>query len=105
MIIAESLKLPGWTWHSVLSAIGSEDLTSELPRITAPTLLICGEEDVLFGLTHQQALLAGLPNASLEMLPQLGHSPHWEAPEIVAQLITAFSGVSSATVKSLEMQE
>ncbi len=105
MIVAESLKLPGWTWQTVLAAIAQEDITSELPRIAARTLLICGEQDALFGLPYQRALLAGLPNASLKMLPSLGHTPHWEEPEAVAQLVAAFAGRASAAAKSLELQE
>lgn len=103
MIVGESLKLPGQTWRAVLSAHAPEDLTGALPRIAAPTLVICGEEDALFGLAYQQALLAGLPNASLEMLPGVGHSPHWEEPEVVAELIAGFA--NPAAPKSLEMQE
>jgi non-heme chloroperoxidase len=98
MIVAESVKLPGRAWRTVLDALRQEDLTAELPKIVAPALLICGEEDVLFGRAYQQALLAGLPDASLSMLPGIGHSPHWEEPEAVAQLIAGFTGHSSATV-------
>lgn len=91
MIVAESLKLPGQTWRTVLSALAQEDLTGVLSRIAAPTLLIFGEEDALFGPAYRQALLAGLPNASLDVMPGLGHSPHWEDPEAVAKLVCAFA--------------
>lgn len=91
MIVAESLKLPGQTWRTVLAALAQEDLTDALSQIAVPTLLICGEEDLLFGLPSQQALRAGLPNAELALLPGLGHSPHWEDPAAVAALCCEFA--------------
>lgn len=96
MIVAESLKLPGWTWQAVVDAMVQEDFTEELSQIAAPTLLICGEEDALFGVDYQQRLMAALPNAWLEILPGLGHSPHWEDPARVAALIAAFAGFAPA---------
>lgn len=68
-----------------------------LPQIDAPTLLICGQADALFGVDYQQRLLAALPNAWLEILPGLGHSPHWEEPARVAALIAAFAGFAPAS--------
>lgn len=104
MIVSESRKLPGWTWRKVLNAIGEVDLTSALPRIVAPTLLICGDEDALFGRSSQQALLRGLPDASLAVIPGVGHSPHWEEPHAVAHLITSFAARSMALAEPLESQ-
>jgi non-heme chloroperoxidase len=104
MIVAESMKLPGWTWRAVLEALQVENLSDDLPRIATPTLLTCGAQDGLFGLPYQQALLARLPNASLEILAELGHSPHWEAPEAVAQLIAGCAAKASAAGEPLEME-
>ena len=80
MIVAESMKLPSWTWQAVVDALMQEDLTRELSGVIAPTLLICGDEDALFSVDYQHRLLAALPTVSLEVLPGLGHSPHWEDP-------------------------
>ena len=86
-----------------MSAQAKDDLTHELHHVSVPTLLICGKEDALFGVDYQEALLALLPNASLEVMPGLGHSPHWEAPEAVAKLIARW--VNSVAAKPLELQE
>jgi non-heme chloroperoxidase len=103
MIVAESMKLPGWTWQAIVDALMQKDITRELSGVTAPTLLICGDEDALFGLDYQHRLLAALPTASLEVLPGLGHSPHWEDPQAVAKLIAEFA--HSANPRPLELQE
>ena len=62
-----------------------------LPRITAPTLLVQGEQDTLFGLDQADALLRGLPastpsrmlwvpgghDASIDVTDQLGELEAW----------------------------
>lgn len=95
--IAVSLRLRGWAWHKILASVAAEDPGDLLPQIDAPTLLVCGEEDALFGVDYQQRLMAALPNAWLEILPGLGHSPHWEDPARVAALIAAFAGFAPAS--------
>lgn len=103
MIVAESLRLPGQTWRAVLAALAQDDLTDALPQIAVPTLLICGEEDMLFGLSSQRALCAGLPNAELATLPRLGHSPHWEDPAAVAMLCCEFAARPATAALSIAM--
>jgi non-heme chloroperoxidase len=105
MIVAESLRLPGQTWRTVLAALVAEDLTEALPQIGVPTLLICGDEDMLFGLSSQRVLLAGLPDAELVMLPGVGHSPHWEDPAMVAALCCDFAARPAAAGLTAAMQE
>jgi non-heme chloroperoxidase len=96
MIVAESMKLPGWTWQALVDAMVREDFTGELSRIVAPVMLVCGEEDALFGVDYQHRLQAAMPHAKLAIMPGLGHSPHWEDPQAAAQLIVAFVDASHA---------
>jgi non-heme chloroperoxidase len=103
MIVAESMKLPGWTWQAVVDAMVQEDFTDELSRIATPVMLVCGEEDALFGVDYQHRLQAAMPHAKLAIVPGLGHSPHWEGPARVAALIATFAGLVPAS--SLGAQE
>lgn len=64
--------------------------TNRRPLITKPALLIWGEEDPFFDLSHQEALLSAIPGASLSRLPGHGHNPFWESPERVASLMRDF---------------
>ena len=45
----------------------------ELSDITAPTLVLHGTEDPMFGWAHAEALAARIPGAKLVPLPGLGH--------------------------------
>jgi 4,5:9,10-diseco-3-hydroxy-5,9,17-trioxoandrosta-1(10),2-diene-4-oate hydrolase len=50
------------------------DITPDLPRIGAPVLLLWGREDQTVPLTWAPALLNGIPDAELRVLP---HCRHW----------------------------
>ncbi|GAB2480318.1 alpha/beta fold hydrolase [Nocardiopsis aegyptia] len=50
------------------------DLTPDLPKIQAPTLLLWGREDQTVPLTWAPAILNGIPDAELRVLP---HCRHW----------------------------
>jgi magnesium chelatase accessory protein len=66
-------------------------LERELPRLTAALLLLAGECDLTVP-PAQSVLIAGrMPDASLEVLPGLGHLAHEERPDLVADRILAFA--------------
>ncbi|QUQ66938.1 alpha/beta fold hydrolase [Kutzneria sp. CA-103260] len=44
-----------------------------LPEITAPTIVLHGDEDRMFPIEHGQALAAAIPGAELRIVPQMGH--------------------------------
>lgn len=52
----------------------------ELAAVRAPTLLVWGERDRFFPVAHARECVACFRDARLEVLPQVGHSPNWEAP-------------------------
>lgn len=51
-----------------------------LKQITAPTLLIWGDQDALIPISNAPDYLAAIPNARLITLPGIGHLPQEEAP-------------------------
>ena len=57
------------------------DPSSRLARITAPTLLLWGEQDAMIPISNAADYTRLLPNATLVRLPGLGHVPFEEAPE------------------------
>ena len=89
-IVAESLKLPAPLWREVLDGVIAFDDAADLGRITAPTLLIWGEQDALFPREEQDRLVAAIPDARLLVYPETGHCPNWERPERVAKDLDAF---------------
>ncbi len=74
----------------VLKNILKEDLKKFLPKITIPTLIIWGEKDRITPLKDAFLLNQMIPKSKLEILPKVGHSPHIEAPELLASTIIKF---------------
>lgn len=64
------------------------DATLLLPRITAPTLLVCGREDVWSPLARHQQMQQLMPGAHLEIIEVCGHMSTMEQPRDVARAMT-----------------
>tara|TARA_B100000029_G_scaffold125222_1_gene118708 strand:+ start:10405 stop:11181 length:777 start_codon:yes stop_codon:yes gene_type:complete len=59
----------------------------QLSHMTTPTLLVVGEEDLIFPPNVMQAAAKLIPNATLEIVPNAAHSTHFEQPEKFNQLV------------------
>jgi pimeloyl-ACP methyl ester carboxylesterase len=73
-----------------IDAIAAHDTADRLAALTAPTLVIAGDEDLIFPPPVQHDLVARLPNARLELLPGEAHQPFQEAPETFDRLVLDF---------------
>ncbi len=86
-IVTESLKLPARVWRALMSGFLAAREPVELERIKTPALILWGDRDQLFPRSEQTSLLARIPDASLRVYAQTGHSPQWERPaEFAADL-------------------
>jgi 2-hydroxy-6-oxonona-2,4-dienedioate hydrolase len=65
---------------------------SLLSRVTAPVLLLWGEEDPMGGAAVARAFVDQLPDAQLDLLPHAGHAPWIDDPIDVADRMRAFLG-------------
>lgn len=65
-------------------------LRKRLYRLTAPTLLIWGDQDRLVDKAYGTAFQNAITNARLEVVPGAGHVPHLEAFETVSKAIATF---------------
>jgi pimeloyl-ACP methyl ester carboxylesterase len=77
----ELLRYPG-NRRATLKRLGADydPLTAaEIAAITAPTLILWGEEDRLIPLAAGQWLAQTMPNTVLKSYPGIGHLPHEEA--------------------------
>jgi non-heme chloroperoxidase len=90
MAVRESLKVPAAVWRAALSGMMEADLSGDLRRITAPTLLLWGDRDAIIPRSAQTVLTASIPDAHLVVLPGTGHAPNWEEPARAAAEIVAF---------------
>jgi pimeloyl-ACP methyl ester carboxylesterase len=87
----DSARMPVNVWLAVLEqGLSGSDLQATLPKIAAPTLLLWGEKDPIFGPRDRCTLMHGLPNATVHVFPGLGHNPFWEQPETFAAVLVPF---------------
>jgi pimeloyl-ACP methyl ester carboxylesterase len=78
MAVKETLPL----WESGLSTrIGS---------VTHPTLVIWGEEDRVFPIAVGEELHQTIKGSRFTRIPNAGHIPQWEQPELVNQVLITF---------------
>lgn len=66
------------------------DPNPDLSRITAPTLIIWGDQDAMIPATHGPRFDAAIPNSQLVLMQNTGHVPMEEWPVETAQIIKDF---------------
>ena len=59
-------------------------------EISIPTVLIWGEKDGITPLAHAYFMKEKIPGAKLEIIPNVKHNPHREAPETLVEKIKEF---------------
>jgi pimeloyl-ACP methyl ester carboxylesterase len=69
------------------------DLRPTLSRITAPTLVITGEQDFITGPACVRELEEGVPNRETVVLPGIGHMIFVEAPAAFRRAVLSFLDV------------
>jgi pimeloyl-ACP methyl ester carboxylesterase len=82
----EALALYGWKPY-----MHNPRLKHWLHRIDIPTKLIWGAKDGVVGTAYAEAWRSRIPGATLEVLPNAGHYPHWEQPEAFSAALAAFT--------------
>jgi pimeloyl-ACP methyl ester carboxylesterase len=93
-LIGESIQAPVATWQAAMAGIMAFDSSAELARISAPTVIVWGDQDDLCSRAEQEILLAGIPNSRLSVYRGEGHVVNWEKPEaIAAELVDLASRV------------
>jgi len=76
--------------RTMLYAFAEADLTGDLSKIEAPTLLLYGEEDVRSPRSVAEAIRAEIPGSRLRMLAGVGHALPFEAPDRFDAEVIAF---------------
>lgn len=69
----------------------------ELGSVQASTLVVWGECDRFFPVAQARASVPCFRNARLEVLPHVGHSPNWEAPQELIDRIRPFLAAHEIT--------
>jgi len=79
-------------WRAVNGVLNRSAVVDELARISAPTLVVVGEEDVATTPAKAERIANAIPNARLVRIPRAGHSSTVEQPAAVNAAIEQFLG-------------
>jgi 3-oxoadipate enol-lactonase len=95
-LVAEARKMivaiPDEGYANCCGAVETMDLTPVLGRITAPTLVIAGTDDLATPPDHADRIVAGVPGARLALVPGAAHLANMSHPDPVTGLLTRFLG-------------
>jgi pimeloyl-ACP methyl ester carboxylesterase len=91
---ASRIALAMYTWEPYMH---NPKLRYRLHRIQVPTLLIWGESDGLVPVAYAEAYRALIPGAELVVIPQAGHAPQVEQPDLFCHHVYTFAMHTEAT--------
>lgn len=77
-------------YHRQQAAVMAHDTLDRLGRITAPTLVLVGAEDILTPVEESVELVQGIPGAHLTVLPRGGHGFFAEYADDVNRAVLGF---------------
>ena len=80
-LVSEVVKVPARVWHEMFTELLEYDDTPQLPRISAPTLLIWGANDGLVPFKFGEAYQRLITHAKLVVISEAGHAPFEEQPD------------------------
>jgi non-heme chloroperoxidase len=89
-LVQEALKVPSRVWRAAFEGFLIDDLSGELDKIKAPTLIVWGDRDAILNRSDQEALAAAIVGSRLVVYAGAGHSPHWEEPDRFASDLASF---------------
>lgn len=76
---------------SLAVVVHAKNILGELGRVRAPTLVMCGREDLATTPDKAENIARTIPDARLVMLDGVGHMSALEAPEAVNQHLVPFT--------------
>jgi 3-oxoadipate enol-lactonase len=89
-------------WRAVNGVIDRGGIHHELSRITAPTLVLVGDEDVATPRAKAEKIAGAIVGAKLVTIPRAGHSSPVEEPAAVTAAIEEFLRALPARIRATE---
>lgn len=80
-IVQESLKVPAHVWRAAFEGLLELDIAGDLPKISAPTLILWGDRDSVAPAAQQDVLADAIAGSQLIVYQGVGHALHWESPD------------------------
>lgn len=81
---------PRALYHALRAVFTRPSIADRIQSITAPTLVLCGEEDNATVPSRSRRIADRIPGAVLRMIPQAGHISALEQPRLVEQHLLDF---------------
>ncbi|TXS51833.1 alpha/beta fold hydrolase [Streptomyces sp. t39] len=76
--MAAAVRLPGYAYAA--ESMARADLRAELPSVTAPLLVLCGEQDTVTGVEASQVLAGAVHKSAYVIVKDAGHLANQEQP-------------------------
>jgi 3-oxoadipate enol-lactonase len=77
-------------WRAVNGVLERKSIHAELRKITAPTLVVVGDEDVATVPARAERIARAINGAKLVIIPRAGHCLTWEEPAAITDTIATF---------------
>jgi pimeloyl-ACP methyl ester carboxylesterase len=74
----------------LMKAFYALDITKDLSKVSAPTLVIAGEEDLIKGRSYAKIIADHIPGCELALIPGAGHALCLEKPALLNTLLLGF---------------
>ncbi len=89
-------RCPPATRRAATAGLLRFSVADRLGAITAPTVVVCGTNDLIVPFGHSERIAEGIPGARLAALPGAGHIIPWERPDQVADEIARLAVEAAA---------
>lgn len=73
-----------------LVALADHDLRKQVRRLQVPTLVMAGADDPVVPRSLVEELASLIPGARMVVVPDAGHLPNRDRPEVFDEALTAF---------------
>ena len=90
VLVKDALRAGPLTLLRASQAIHRADITEDLRKIAARTLLVWGEHDAMIPARRGEALHEALPGSEFVVIRGAGHNPMWDRAEAFNQIVMAF---------------
>jgi len=90
ILVEENLKVPARVWREGFEGAMLDDFSAELVRISAPALILWGDQDALLTREDEETLCSEIPNARMVVYEGAGHLLYVEQPGRVAHDVAEF---------------
>lgn len=88
-VIDNSLRMPASVWKQAIAGIVEYEPAARRPPVR--TLVLGGKKDSVFSVAEQTQLARQFPDGRLQLFDAVGHTLHWELPEMFVEAVMRFA--------------